>query len=1701
VWEKTMNHTEKIQSAEHQAAGQDKSKQEPVSAENRHYPGIETVIHGNGAVAYVMSHVCGGVIGYPITPSTEISEMFEAFRAKGGLNVWGKHPFFFEPEGEHSAQSGAMGAGLTGGRYISNASSSQGILYGLESHYVTVGKKVGGFVLQIAARSVSKHSLNVMAGHDDVYALLSSGYTVLFGSNPQEAADMAAIAYRASSLSMIPVANAMDGFATSHMQCEARLPEPELLREFLGDPEGRIKAPTLAQEMLYGAKGRVFQLQQYLNQHEGDISADGLSSLRQFLQQNADQVEADNQGRQIDETLAWLPESLQAQWRRQWLNAHEKGSRQRVPAMVDMNNPGLSGGVQNQPDFQAGLADHKTHFVNAVPGMVRQAMDEYGHLTGRYYQPLQCYKADDAEYLIVGLGSVSDDAEAVAKYLRNQGQKVGVVSVKLLQPFPEGELVAVLEGKKAVTVLERSEVTALTNLVTQSLFKARENADLIRHSGIPPISSLPKISTGIFGVGGHDLQPRHLIAVYENMRSSLNLPFFYLGSQFFENDPSPENAQLQERLKQAYPETEFMALETGPNPVLLPSDALRIRFHSVGGYGTIATGKLLTDILAGVLGLHTKSAPKYGSEKSGAPTNFYISLSPEPIKITNAELEDVEIVVSPDHKVFSHTNPLKGLVEGGTLILQSHHTHLEVWAELPANARNTIREKNIKLYIVDAFGVAKKHAPTPELEIRMMGIAFIGAVCGHVDRISAKQSEQEIMDRVEQQVSKKFAAKGQNVIDSNLRVVKDGSAATHKIDYSGAKFTAIEKLPPVQVGPGVEVSAKMARATACSASNGLFDQQYYNGMLADRIKDGSIGEAPVMPGTGLFIPVASAAWKDKGLFRLDVPLYDADLCTGCMECAVVCPDAAIPNSVHEIHDLLLGAIAKLETTEQHQSLMKQQAFTLSNSVHQAYRNLSGKEPGVLSDIVTASLAELKLDNKALQDDYSRMVDILAAFPVARTRPFFDAMEKKMAGTGGLYSVNIDPWKCTGCLECVDVCGPGALTAGKQTSKIQAEMAQRFEFLSTLPNTPARFTESAIEAGGDRKRLMLDHDNYYAMTGGHGACRGCGEVTAIRLLTATSRAIHEQQRKAHIKELEILIMQLGEKLAGLAPDDQDSGRLSRMQQTIDTLEKRLYLFESGPGGQGPAATMIANATGCSSVYASTFPSNPYKVPWVNSLFQDSPAVAKGIFEGTCASAVGDFTALRTARLDLADQYDPAHHDALFSCFNWHHFSAEEMALLPTVISMGGDGATYDIGFGALSRLLVSETPIKVVVLNTGAYSNTGGQTSTASFTAQDSDLTRFGVAHRGKHEDRKELGLIAAFHPRVLVIQSNAGLQSHFMKNMMDFLTYNESPAVFDSYTTCQPEHGIADDAGARHATLAVESRMSPVFVHDPRKGETLDERFSLEGNPQIGQDWVDKVLTYTDQNGKAQLLERTYTAADFAAQEGRFKKHFERIEEGVEAMLLHEYIDLDSLERHDKIPFIWSTSAQGELIRLTMTDAMVELTLERRRNWRMLEYLSGLHIERMERRHREELEALQQKYQAANEAREASIDSIARGMAELASASGAPGNIDIPVSVASVQAAPAGAQAVEGQAVTAGAPLVEILDQDRGKCTNCKTCYQDLSELFEKTTIVVEGEAREVSRVIPGALEQIELTPELIQRAARVADDCDVEIIHFHQPA
>ncbi|MFN8099363.1 MAG: 2-oxoacid:acceptor oxidoreductase family protein [Dermatophilaceae bacterium] len=1669
-----------------------------MTANPAKYPGLPTVINGNGAVAQVMSHVCGGVIGYPITPSTEISELYEAARAEGGVNVWGKHAFFFEPEGEHSAQSGALGAALTGGQFISNASSSQGILYAMESHYVTVGKKIGGFVLQVAARVVSKHSLNVMAGHDDIYALMSSGYTILFGANPQEAADLAAIAYRVSSLSLIPVANTMDGFSTSHMLSEARMPEPELLRDYLGDPSGRISCPTLAQEMLFGAKGRVFQLQGFLRRHARDIPADDVAALTAFLDAKADEIEQDNAGSLVGMTLAWLPEDVQGAWRRQWINAWEKGTRQLVPALVDVNNPGLTGPVQNQPDFQAGAVDHRTHFASAVPALTRQAMAEYSALTGRTYSPIHTYDVDVADIVMIGLGSVCDDVRAVLPHLREQGIKAGLIAVKLLQPFPEAEVVAALAGKKAVTVLERSDQTALTSLVTAALFKAQQNVGAERHPGIPALTETPRLTTAIFGLGGHDLQPRHLIAAFKAMQAESEAPLIYLGSQFFDKTPDPHMAAIQERLRTAYPETELMALDTEDNPNLLPPEAMRIRFHSVGGYGTIATGKLLTDILAGVLGMHSKSAPKYGSEKSGAPTNYYITLSPEPILVTNAELEDVEVVISPDHKAFIHTNPLKGLAEGGTFILQSSLAPQDVWRDLPKRARQTIRDKKIRFFVVDAFTVAKKHAPIPELETRMMGIAFIGAVAAYVDKVAAGASREQILARVRRQLEKKFGRKGAQIVDSNMAVILDGIEATREVDYDTPVFLEIDDHPAPKPLLTVALSAAMCPSTRAERTSGLFDPAYYEDVMARPFREGTIGEAPVLPGAGLFMPAGTAAGKDKGLFRREVPEFNPDICTGCMDCALVCPDAAIPNTVHEVHDLILTAIRESDATAGQKEALRAQVYGIAERTREALRH---REEKPFHQIVAEAAASAVTD-EPMRHTVEKVVAKLAAYPVARTRPFFDSPEKESPGSGGLFAATIDPWKCTGCLECVEVCGPGALTMQEQDAEVLETLQQRFAFMSANPNTPARFIEGSDTPDGDIKRLMLDHANFWATTGGHGGCRGCGEVTAIRLVMSTSHALGERRRTAHVKDLTGLIDRLYAKASTVDSEE----RRERINEAITVLERRLYLQEGGPTGNGPASTIIANATGCSSVYASTMPYNPYIDPWVNSLFQDAQPLAKGIFEGTAAQAVGDVKALRLAELELSDSYDPAVHDRELAMLTWGQFTPKELDLLPTILTIGGDGASYDIGFGAMSRILASDTPIKVMVLNSGVYSNTGGQASTASLTAQDSDLSRFGSAHDGKHESRKELGLLASFHPGVFVCATSTAIQGHFLVNAMQFLRYGDAPAVLDIYTPCGSEHGISEDASAARARLAVESRMNPVFVHDPRRGSTLHDWFSLDGNPDVGATWTTTDLAYKDDSGAIQLMKSPLTPAEFALGETRFRKQFHRLPVDLEpvAVPIADYVELPKEQQATRIPFIWATDDDQHLIKVQCSGSIVSLVKDRRRYWQMLQYLAGVHEAQLTALHKSDLKDLQERYESAMRDRENSIDEIARAMSSLASASRAPVALgaSIPVRGGGMPSAPAPAAPAAAAAPAGGATATAVVDapiwlaeSDIPKCNDCGTCYQELPQLFEQHTMIIDATPQKVARMIPGALESVEITPELEKRIDRVKKTCDAEIL------
>src|SRR3954466_978947 len=219
------------------------------------YPGIRVTCNGNQLVTqYVETRITDGGVFYPITPSTEGGEIYQQSYASGELNVFGQSKIAIECEGEHAAQGGATAYAVTGKRTV-NFTSGQGIVYAMEQYYHAPGK-FSTMVLEVGARALTKHALNVHCAHDDFYAALDTGWTMLMARDAQQAADQGVILRKVNELTLNPGMNIQDGMLTTHSERTYLAPEADLLREFLGAPDEIIDSPTPAQRELFGPKRR-----------------------------------------------------------------------------------------------------------------------------------------------------------------------------------------------------------------------------------------------------------------------------------------------------------------------------------------------------------------------------------------------------------------------------------------------------------------------------------------------------------------------------------------------------------------------------------------------------------------------------------------------------------------------------------------------------------------------------------------------------------------------------------------------------------------------------------------------------------------------------------------------------------------------------------------------------------------------------------------------------------------------------------------------------------------------------------------------------------------------------------------------------------------------------------------------------------------------------------------------------------------------------------------------------------------------------------------------------------------------------------------------------------------------------------------------------------------------------------------------------
>lgn len=642
------------------------------------YPGIPTTGDGTAAVVHVEIRATDASAAYPITPSTQMGVGYQQAHANGWRNLWGRPLGWLELESEHSSASAAEGYALAGGR-VTNFTSAQGLILMKEVLYTSAGKRLP-MVLHVASRAVTSHSLNVHAGHDDVMGVADTGWGMLFAKNVQEATDLSLIARRVSEDSLTPFILSQDGFLTSHTIENFLAPEDALIKEYLGDPQEKIR--------------KVFD-----------------------------------------------PE---------------------FPLQV--------GVVQNQDSYMAGRIAQRA-FFDEVPGKLAAAMEEYYQLTGRRYDFIETYRTEDAEVAIIALGSTAETAMAAVDHIRSLGIKAGAVHVTSFRPFPGPQLVAALKNCKAVSVIERCDMPlAVDNPLTTELEAAFAKA-MMGVEGYPKIDRIPMVHSGTGGLGSRDVTAGHMVAVAKNMVAG-GKRYFTLGI----DHPA--------------------ALPPEAEPDVRPAGSFSIRGHSVGGYGSVTTNKVIATMLGDIFGFPVQAAPKYGSEKKGLPTNTYLTTTTGGKIMTHSELQQVEFVPLMDPNTWNMGNPLVGLQESGAVFQHTDAgTPEALWASLPAWAKHFMLAHDIRFYGVDTIAIAREACQSDASLIqRFQGVVLLGAFLRITPfKANAGMSDEELFAKVREPLEKYFGKRGQKVVDDNLNAVKQGYSRVMEVPRSVMEATSAEE--------------------------------------------------------------------------------------------------------------------------------------------------------------------------------------------------------------------------------------------------------------------------------------------------------------------------------------------------------------------------------------------------------------------------------------------------------------------------------------------------------------------------------------------------------------------------------------------------------------------------------------------------------------------------------------------------------------------------------------------------------------------------------------------------------------------------------------------------------------------------------------------------------------------------------------------
>jgi len=513
--------------------------------------------------------------------------------------------------------------------------------------------------------------------------------------------------------------------------------------------------------------------------------------------------------------------------------------RQHRARALTPDRPVMRGTAQN-PDVFFQSRERANSFYLRTPAIVEKEMERFSALTGRRYKLFEFVGDPDAERLLIMMGSGCETAEETVQSLCKAGEKVGLLKVRLYRPFSVAHFIDALPAStKTITVLDRTKEPGSTG---EPLYQ-----DVV--TALAEVKRNVRVVGGRYGLSSKEFTPAMVKGVFDDLNKAEPKNHFSIG---IDDDVT------------------YTSIPFDPSFNTEPDDQIRATFWGLGADGTVSANKNSIKIIGEETSNYAQGYFVYDSKKAGAMTVSHLRFGPQPIKSTYL-IQRSNFIAVHQFSFFSQYDVLQTALEGATLLINSPYSESEVWDHLPADIQKTIIEKRLKVYAIDANGVARKSQLGNRINTIMQTCFF--ALSGVLPR-------DEAINKIKQFIRKTYGKRGEPVVRQNFAAVDAALAHLHQIAV------------PETVSSNIELTSKVPVDAPDFVRNVTAE------MIAGR---GDLLPVSAFPEDGTY-PVGTTRWEKRNIAQ-DVPVWEPDLCIECGKCVMVCPHSTIRAKVCSASDL------------------------------------------------------------------------------------------------------------------------------------------------------------------------------------------------------------------------------------------------------------------------------------------------------------------------------------------------------------------------------------------------------------------------------------------------------------------------------------------------------------------------------------------------------------------------------------------------------------------------------------------------------------------------------------------------------------------------------------------------------------------------------------------------------------------------------